>query len=331
MPVRALSSPSVLPPAEPPILAPYRADRSDDPGRFTRHLATRRARRQPPAPGVAAPQNPTSTSLSALADGFDKRPDTIVADVNGTPITLGMVADRLRDFPATLGIMPPSVLYKGALDDLIQQRALAAKAKELGLDKLPTMQRRISEAADRELGAALFRQLVPEMVTDQAIEKTYKDLVAGKPGPDEVQFSVIATPTKAEAMSALDLLRNGRDFAELATKISQDPSALAGGEIDYTRPENLTPEIRAVAFALAPGETTAFPVLSNNAWFIIRVEARRQQGTPNPVQARAVLSGELTRAAIARIGQQARASVTVKDYGETGARGRDQGAEPKSR
>jgi hypothetical protein len=89
------------------------------------------------SPGAGSPgaENPGAGSLADLAAQFEKSADTVVADVNGTPITLGMVADRLHAFPEKFAVLPATLMYKAALDDLIQQRALAVKAKELGLDK----------------------------------------------------------------------------------------------------------------------------------------------------------------------------------------------------
>lgn len=283
-----------------------------------------------PPPATAAAKAPVSLSLADLAAQFDKSADTVVADVNATPITLGMVADRLRAFPEKFAALPATLVYKAALDDLIQQRALAVKAKELGLDKSAATQRQIAEATDRVLGQALMRRIVPEMVTEQAIKNGYNATIAGKPGPEEVQFRVIATATDADAMIALDRLSHGVDFGTLARTVSKDPSALNGGEIPYTSRDKLTPEIGAVAFALMPGQITAFPVRSNGLSFILQVEGRRQQTTPTLAEAKATLMPELIRAASTEILRKAREAVVVNEFGPTGMGGRDAAGAPKT-
>jgi peptidyl-prolyl cis-trans isomerase C len=272
-----------------------------------------------PSPSTTAVTKPAPTGgLAELADQFDKTPDTIVADVNGTPITLGMVADRLREFPDKFSALPPPLVYKGALDDLIQQRALAVKAKELGLDKLPSTQRHIDEASDRELGQALLQKLVQEMVTDKGVETIYNSNVAGTAGPEEVKFRIIAAATESDANELLAALGKGADFAGLAQKYSKDSSGLTGGEIDYASRDKLIPEIAAVVFALQPGQTTAYPVRVRGLWLILQVEGRRQQGTPTLAMATPAIRAELTREASAVILQKARAAVVVHDYGPTG-------------
>jgi peptidyl-prolyl cis-trans isomerase C len=283
-----------------------------------------------PPPATAAAKAPASPSLADLAAQFDKSADTVVADVNATPITLGMVADRLRAFPEKFAALPATLVYKAALDDLIQQRALAVKAKVLGLDKTAATQRQIAEATDRVLGQALMRRVIPEMITEKAIENGYNATVAGKPGPEEVQFRVIATATDADAMIALDRLSHGVDFGTLARTVSKDPSALNGGEIPYTSRDKLTPEIGAVAFALMPGQITAFPVHSNGLSFILQVEGRRQQTTPTLAEAKASLMPELIRAASTEILRKAREAVVVNDFGPTGMGGRDSTGAPKT-
>ncbi|HEY4175033.1 MAG TPA: peptidyl-prolyl cis-trans isomerase [Rhodopila sp.] len=280
-------------------------------------------------PDAAAPV-PAVSSLVQLADQFDKSAGTIVADVNGTPITLGMVADRLRDLPPQLAALPPATVYKAALDDLIQQRALAIKAKELGLDKDAVTQRYVVEATDHELARAVVQRILPELVTEKAIKDRYDATFAGKPGPDEVRFRVIATPTEAAANDVLTALRDGADFEKIAHEESRDPSSFNGGEIGYTRRDLLTPEIGSVVFALSPGQTTSYPVRSNGLWFVIQVEGRQQTPAPPLDSVRGQIMGALTRQADAEISRKARAAVTVKDYGVTGTSGRDTAAGEKS-
>ena len=282
------------------------------------------AQTPPPQPAVAA------DSLANLAAQFAKTPDTVVADVNGVPITLGMVADRLRDFPEKLSVLPADIVYKSALDDLIEQRALAIKARALGLDKLPETRRRLDEADDQTLGQALIRRITPELVTDKAVEDRYNATIAGHPGPEEVRFRVIATETESDGMIVLDRLSKGSDFSGLARAVSKDPSAFNGGEIGFAARDRLTPEIGAVVFSLMPGQTTAFPVPSHGRWFIIQVEGRRQLGAPSLAEARPGLMNALRREAAAEIIRKSRAAVVVNDYGPTGTRGHDSSADKKT-
>lgn len=64
----------------------------------------------------------------------------------------------------------------------------------------------------------------------------------------------------------------------------------------------------------------AFPVLSNGAWFLIKVECRRQRSAPSLTEARNQILGELNPAASQEVFARTRASVKVKDFGPTGMR-----------
>jgi peptidyl-prolyl cis-trans isomerase C len=270
-------------------------------------------------------------SLANLADQLDKSPDTVVADVNGTPVTLGMVADRLRDFAPNLAALPAKMVYKAAVEDIVQQRAMAIKARELGVDKNPATQRRIALATDHELALAMVNRILPEMVTDKAIEDLYNKTIAGKPGPEEVKLRVIATTTEADARQVLNALAEGTDFATVAKQSSRDPSRLAGGEVGYTTREHLTPEIGAIAFALSPGQISMFPILSRGLWFIIKVEERRQLGTPSLADSKAALTQTLIHEAATIIRAKSRAAVIVNEYGPTGMDGKTGDAAAKTK
>jgi peptidyl-prolyl cis-trans isomerase C len=278
-------------------------------------------------PSAASPHDPSlnkpsTVSPADLADGFEKSAATIVAEVNGSPITLGMVADRLRLFPPSLSALSAKRFYELAVADLIQQRALMLKAKELGLDKDPETGRRIIEANDHELAAALIRHGTAGLITEKAIQDRYIAEIAGKPGPEEVQLRIITALTQGEAIDVLEQIKQGMGFAKAALEFSRDASKEAGGEIGYVRREKLSPEIGAVAFSLTPGETTSFPVKSNGYWFIIQSEGRRQQGAPSLAVASPQLKDELIWEATLEIVRKTRASVIVRDYGPSGAAGR---------
>lgn len=270
----------------------------------------------------AASDEAVPGSLKQMASQFDKTSDTVVADVNGSPIILGMIADRLRDYAPNMAALPASMVYRAALEDLVNQRAVAIRARELNLDKDPATQRRIQELTDHELAIAVINRLVPQMVTEKVIEQRYQSTIAGEPGPEEVQFRVIVSSSEAEAKQVLEALGKGTDFATVARASSRDPSSLVGGEIGYSRRDRLAPEIGAVAFALAPGQINAFPILSHGLWFVIRVESRRQIAAPSLDEAKPQLAAMLDQEASAEIIRRSRAAVSVSDFGPTGTRER---------
>lgn len=67
-------------------------------------------------------------------------------------------------------------------------------------------------------------------------------------------------------------LRAGADFAELASKHSEDSSAIAGGQLGEFERGRMVPAFEAAAFALKPGETSGV-VETQFGYHLIRVEA----------------------------------------------------------
>ena len=78
----------------------------------------------------------------------------------------------------------------------------------------------------------------------------------------------------ASAFSVLQEARSGKDFAELAKKYSDDPSAAAdGGELGTFRKGEMLPEIEGAVLALKPGEVSDI-VTTPAGFHIIKLEER---------------------------------------------------------
>lgn len=136
------------------------------------------------------------------------------------------------------------------------------------------------------------QQLRPLMVTDEDMEaearKVYDETVKHI-GPDGlIKTSHILLrveqqapqadwdAAKLRADSIYKALKNGADFAEMATKFSQDPgSARQGGQLPFVQHGQFVKEYEDAAFALQPGEMSAV-VQSPFGYHIIRMDERKQ-------------------------------------------------------
>lgn len=80
---------------------------------------------------------------------------------------------------------------------------------------------------------------------------------------------------KEKAMALLDSLKNGKDFAELAKKYSDDPgSAAQGGDLGFVKKGVFYPEFEEAAYKLNVGETSAV-IESPVGFHIIQLIERR--------------------------------------------------------
>lgn len=281
--------------------------------------ATVRPEASPAAPGdLSKPAYDTTTPLYDMANKLEGTANVVVAEVDGRAITLGDVGDLIRNLPPSLGSLPFESLYPGAVEQLVRQQALVIRAQHQALDEDPMVRRRVKEAGDHALANELLHHEIMQTITEAALLDRYNRDIAGKPGPQEVHLRVIMTPTQSEAADLIRDVQAGADFAAVAHRSSKDATAPVGGDLGFMRLESLNPEVGAVAFSLPVGSMTPYPVKSAGAWFIVKVEERRQQPTPPFASVREQLVQAMLRDGVAAVVKQALAGVVVREYNFTG-------------
>ena len=239
---------------------------------------------------------------------------SMVAEVDGHAITLADLGDAIRALPPAIAALPFQSLYPSVLEELIRRQALVIHARKEGLDEDPAIQRRMAAARDRVLADAVLHKDVGATITEKALLDRYQRDVAGRPGPEEVHIRVMVADTEDAAAALIAELAKGADFGTLARRASKDGSAGVGGDLGFVRRDGLNPEIGAVAFALRPGETAAYPVKSAGKWFVVRVEARKRAATPNFAAARTRLEEVMLREGAAEATDATLTGVTVRRY-----------------
>jgi peptidyl-prolyl cis-trans isomerase C len=273
----------------------------------------------PFAPGnLKRPVFDTQTPLYDESHAQDKSAQTVVAEVDGRPITLGEVGDAIRQLPANTQARPFAELFPMVLAKLVRIQALVIRAHQQGLDDDPALRRKLKQATEQVISDALLHREIARTITEQHLLDRYNKEVVGKPGPEEVHVRVIMTATRDAAAALIAELRAGADFAALAKRSSQDATAPDGGDLGYLPLGGLTPEIGAVAFSLPPNQFTPFPVSSAGAWFIVKVDDRRQRSTPSFAEARSGLEQEMLREGVPDVVTKALAGVSVREYSLNG-------------
>jgi peptidyl-prolyl cis-trans isomerase D len=148
---------------------------------------------------------------------------------------------------------------------------------------------------DRE--QARLKVVVP--ATD--VQRYYNDNIQQYQTPEQVRASHILLQTagkdeatvKKQAEAVLQQVQSGGDFAELATKYSEDEGSKAkGGDLDYFGRGRMVPEFEAAAFLLQPGQTSDL-VKSQFGFHIIKVMDRRPGSTRTLDEVRTQIEGQL--------------------------------------
>jgi peptidyl-prolyl cis-trans isomerase C len=262
-------------------------------------------------PRLDLPPRPADL-MAAMAHQLDKDPDRVAVTVETAAVTQAEMADVIRSMPASMASLGFETVSQRALDVLVTQKAMMLNALKQGLDTDPAVIREVAALRDRALADAwLSRQTDPAMTT-RALQARYDRDIAGKPGPTEVRARVIVVPTEEEARIVINRAATGSDFGELARTYSKDGTAAQGGDMGYATLDSVTPEIGYPMFALAPGQTTPFPMQSTNGYFyVIHVEGRRQRSSPTFEESRTGLERTLRAEAIQTTIRSAMAQIKV--------------------
>lgn len=213
---------------------------------------------KPPEPGDAA---------VARVDG-----DTVWAsDVKREAVAQGLIGEG-----EPLDVS--SDLFRRVLDEVIDQRLLAAEAVRMKLDKNPVAQQRLEAARQRILADMVVEGVVEKKVTENAIRELYQEQLRLSRQSDEMKARQIVAPTQAQADEIKKLLAAGASFEALAMERSIDAATrFSGGDFGGYFTLDVMPEgyVSALKEARAGDLVGPFPV--EGGWALVRIEEKRQE------------------------------------------------------
>jgi peptidyl-prolyl cis-trans isomerase C len=150
------------------------------------------------------------------------------------------------------GVLGSDVLSQ-LFDQFLDEKVLVRIAADRKL--LPAGSSGPQEARD-VIDALLEDGLKKQEPTDQEAAAWYEAHRQELVRPERVRLRQILTEDRASAERTLQQLAAGADFAELARRLSRDPSAATGGYQGELSRENLPPAFADVIFSLQPGEVS---------------------------------------------------------------------------
>ena len=165
-------------------------------------------------------------TIAAPAAAEDMTADTVVATVNGTDITLGQMIVLRGTLPEQYQALPDDVLFKGILEQLIQQSVL-----EQSLGDNITKRDLIAVENNKRgyLSGMALQAVINAAVTDEALQAAYDARFKDAAPKTEYNAAHILVATEEEAKAIKTELDGGADFAELAKANSTDTGSGANG------------------------------------------------------------------------------------------------------
>ncbi|MDQ2094256.1 peptidylprolyl isomerase [Rhodalgimonas zhirmunskyi] len=214
--------------------------------------------------------------LPMVAVAEEPGAETVIATVNGTDITLGHMILVREGLPQQYAQLPNEVLFKGILDQLINQTLLEQSMK--GHDS-----KRVLLAMDNQhrslMSAEAIEKLIDEGMTEAALKKTYEETYAGAEPEKEFNASHILVETEDEAKALITELNEGADFAALAKAKSTGPSGPSGGELGWFGTGMMVAPFEEAVAAMNDGDISA-PVKTQFGWHVIKLNESRLTKVP---------------------------------------------------
>ncbi len=202
--------------------------------------------------------------------------------------------------------------FHSTLDQVIDQKLLAAEASRQGLDRDPTVRRRLQAAHDKLLGDVLVEGVVDKAVNDNAVRALYDEQQRLAHTAEEFHARQIITPTAAEADALRKLVAAGASFDALAMQHSTDAATrFNGGDLGYFTLDAM-PEAYGAALKSAKIGDTVGPFRVDSGFAIVHVEDRRPEKPISLEEARPQIVRFLTYDEIRTLLNRLRAGAKVK-------------------
>ena len=240
---------------------------------------------QTPAPEAGAPDAAAPVAATA---------GTVVATVNGTELTIGHMLALREKLPAEYQSLPDDVLFKGILDQLVQQTALA-QSHEAAISPRDLLN--IDNDRRAYLAGAAVDAVAGQAVTDAALQAAYDARYASAAPSTEYKAAHILVTTEEEAKAIKSAVDNGADFAQQAMEKSTDGAAANGGDLGWFGQGMMVKEFEDAVIRMQPG-TVSDPVKTQFGWHVIQLSETRIAAAPALDTVRDEITAELQQKAV---------------------------------
>ena len=260
------------------------------------------------AEDAAAPAPAAAPAAAAVAAEYDA--GTVLATVNGAPITLGSVIAMRDRLPPQYQNLPDETLLKGLVDQLVDQQLLAT-ALSASPETDPLAVKLAVENERRTVLAGIAANTAVEGAVDDAkVQAAYDKMVAAfQPQPEfNAAHILVDSEEKAKALKAE--IDGGKDFAEVAKENSSDGSAANGGDLGWFGKGQMVPAFEEAVVAMKVGEVSG-PVQSQFGWHLIKLNETRETTPPPLDQAKPEIEAELKQAALEARLTELRGTATI--------------------
>ncbi len=269
--------------------------------------------------GTALAQTPTPAAAPpSVASSVLPSPDSVVAKVNGNPITAGDIAVAAED-PALSLPGVDDAQKKGLLVDYMVDLKVGAQAADAAkIGDTPDFKRKLAYFRDKLLLDEYLEREAKKAATPEAAHALYDQSAKLMKPEEEVHARHILVDNEADAKKIAARIKGGEDFAKVAAETSKDPGSKAeGGDLGWFSKDRMVKEFADAAFKMQPGQVSD-PVKSQFGWHVIKVEEKRSKPVPTFDELKEQIDQALIRKAQQDLILKLRADAKVERFDEAG-------------
>ena len=246
-------------------------------------------------PGAAQAQAPGAQKAPSAPAPVP--PETVVARINGQPVTAADLALAAEDPALSLPGVDEAAKQNLLVDYMIDLKVGAQAAEAAKVGDSPEFKRKLAYFRDKLLLDDYLEREAKKAVTPEAAKALYDQTVKSMKPEEEVRARHILVESEDEAKKIAARVKGGEDFAKIAGEVSKDPgSKTEGGDLGWFTQERMVKPFADAAFKLAPGQVSD-PVKTQFGWHVLRVEEKRMKPVPTFDEMKEQIDQYLTRKA----------------------------------
>ncbi len=228
--------------------------------------------------------------------------DELYVDTRETLIEETLISEEAK----ARGLALPAAMIDEEVDRLIRERFNGDRARLIRAlaARRMTFDEWREEVADQITLRVYYSQEVLRRaaVSTETIRAAYEENKENFAIPFNVKFRAILinkgtteedrAVKKQQANDVLKKLTGGADFAETAKEVSEGIRADQGGAFPWSSPGDIRAELRPALYSVATGELSDL-IETEEEFYIIKIEERREKGYVPLPDVRAQIEGEL--------------------------------------
>lgn len=215
--------------------------------------------------------------------------DLVLARINGEPITVEELNESFTSRHQGHGVL---LAGRGAvrdfLDTVIDRRLLIQEALRIGADEDPEIQRARATLRAKRAAEGFYADQVTKKVrvTDEEIAGVHQRL------GDRFSARHILAESRQDAARALERVRAGEEFGEVARQMSRADTASRGGDLGIVQWGRSEQKLEDVLWSLKKGEISE-PFETESGWNLLYVVERTSVEPPKLADTRQRIKANL--------------------------------------